>query len=101
MLAADLRIVSANDTFYSAFQLAPAGSIGRSLFELDHRRWDVPALRKLLVEILPRESVVHDYVITREIAEIGPRTLRLDACTVSETGQPTFTLLAIEDITDK
>jgi two-component system, chemotaxis family, CheB/CheR fusion protein len=100
VLAADLRIVSANDAFYRTFQLAPAGSSGQSLFDLDHRRWDVPALRKLLLETLPRESVVHDYVITREVAAIGLRTLRLDACTVSETGQPTFTLLAIEDITE-
>lgn len=48
VLAADLRIVSANDAFYRAFRLTPAGSIGQSLFELDHGQWDVPALRKLL-----------------------------------------------------
>jgi two-component system, chemotaxis family, CheB/CheR fusion protein len=101
VLAADLRILSANDAFHRVFRLAPADSIGQPLFELDHGRWNVPALRKLLVDILPREKVVHDHVITREIAEIGPRTLRLDARAVHETGQPPYILLAIEDITEE
>jgi two-component system CheB/CheR fusion protein len=101
VLAADYRIVSANEAFYRAFRLAPADSIGQSLFKLDHGQWDVPALRKLLVDILPREPVIHDYAITCKFAEIGPRTLQLDARTVNEDGQPMFILLAIEDMTEE
>lgn len=100
VLAADLRIVTANDAFYSAFGLLPADSIGNSLFELDQGQWDVPALRELLLNILPREPLVRDYVITGKSSAIGPRTLRLDARTVTENGQPTFVLLAIADITE-
>ncbi len=101
VLAADLRIISASSAFYHAFRLSPDCAIGLSLFELGHRQWDFPASRKLLEEILPQDLEVDDYVMSHDFEEIGMRTLRLNARMVSETGQPRFVLLAIEDITQQ
>jgi two-component system, chemotaxis family, CheB/CheR fusion protein len=58
-------------------------------------------LRKLLEKILPKDTVFNDYEISHEFEDIGMRTIRLNACMVSEEGQAEFILLAIEDITEQ
>lgn len=101
VLDADLRIISANRAFYSTFRVTPDGAIGRLLYELGNRQWDIPPLRKLLKKILPQDSVFNDYLMSHEFEDIGLRTLRLNARMVSEEGQSEFILLAIEDITEQ
>jgi two-component system CheB/CheR fusion protein len=76
-------------------------ALGTVVYELGNGQWDVPALRTLLEEILPRDLVIEDYVLDFEFEEIGSRTLRLRVCMVSEADQPTFILLAMQDITQQ
>ena len=49
----DLRVKHANEPFYESFQVSPAETEGRPIYELDNRQWDIPKLRTLLEEILP------------------------------------------------
>ena len=56
VLDADLRVRSANRSFYETFRLSPEETVGRSLYELGDRELDVPRLRALLGEILPRQG---------------------------------------------
>ena len=100
MLDADLRIISANRSFYSTFRAAPDSANGRLLYDLGNRRWDIPALRNLLETILPRDSVFNNYILSHEFEAIGLRTIRINARMVSEADRPGFILLAMEDITE-
>jgi two-component system CheB/CheR fusion protein len=101
VLDPDLRIILANRPFYSTFRITLDNAVGQLLYDLGKRRWDIPALRKLLEKILPKDLVFKDYEISHEFEDIGLRTLRLNARMVSEEGQSAFILLAIEDITEQ
>jgi two-component system, chemotaxis family, CheB/CheR fusion protein len=101
VLDPDLRIILANRPFYRTFRIAPDSAVGRLLYDLGNRRWDIPALRKLLEKILPKDTVFKDYEISHEFEDVGLRTIRINARMVSEEGRPNFILLAIEDITEQ
>jgi hypothetical protein len=71
--------------------------VGRSLFELGNRQWDIPALHTLLEDILARNTVFNDFAVTHEFDTIGTCRLLLNARRISkEPSQPKLILLAIE-----
>ena len=100
ILDADLRVVRANRSFYETFQVTRENTEQQSMFDLGNRQWNIPQLRMLLEEVLPRDSAFHDFEVVLDFEEIGRRTMLLNARRVlSPTGQPVLILLAIEDIT--
>src|SRR6266542_2487851 len=91
VLRADLKVEPANEAFYKTFKLKPAETDGRLIYELGGRRWDLPLLRRLLEEIIPRDSFFNDFEITREIPGLGARALLLkdgSAVDISLTASP-------------
>ncbi len=101
VLDAGYGVLSANRSFYRAFQLEPAGTVGRKLYELADGEWDVPELRRLLEEILPENKAFDDFRFTHDFKGIGRRTLALNARRIQPPpGQDEMILLAMEDITD-
>ncbi|MBD3256779.1 MAG: PAS domain-containing protein, partial [Candidatus Lokiarchaeota archaeon] len=97
ILDADLRVDSANRSFYQTF-LVESGEAEEELFyELGDGQWDIPELRELLEEILPRETVFNDYEVKHDFAGLGRRTLLLNAREVRRAeGKERLILLAIE-----
>ena len=55
VLTADLKVISANRSFYETFQVTPEETEGRFIFDIGNHQWDIPALRELLEEIIPQE----------------------------------------------
>jgi len=101
ILYSDLRIQSANEAFYRTFALSPAQTEGRSLFELDHGSWNMPNLRLLMEDIIPRNSFFDDLEVTHDFERIGPRTMLVNARTLLQVnGKPKLVLLGIRDITE-
>jgi two-component system CheB/CheR fusion protein len=96
ILDSDLRVISANPTFYQNFQVEPAQTEGKLLYELGNGQWNIPELKKLLEEILPGKKVVKDYKVEHVFETIGEKTMLLNAKQV-DTVQ--LIILAIEDIT--
>ena len=96
VLTPDLRVRSANPAFYRLFQVRPAETEGQHLYQLGKGQWDIPALRRLLEEILPQNTVFTDYPVMSDFARIGCRTILLNARRL-DTVQ--LILLAMEDIT--
>ncbi len=102
VLRADLRVNSASESFYHTFQVTPAATEGRLIYEIGNGQWDIPRLRELLEEIIPRENFFTGFEVTHEFAAIGIRTMLLNARRVNGTdGVPERILLAIEDITER
>jgi two-component system CheB/CheR fusion protein len=93
-------VQQANASFYETFGVTPETTEGQLLYELGNRQWDLPELRRLLEEILPRHEVVSDYEVVHEFEQIGRRTMLLNARRLAgtEPGGPMI-LLAIEDVT--
>jgi two-component system CheB/CheR fusion protein len=102
VLNSDLRVVSANPAFYRTFQVTPQEVDGQLLYGLGNRQWDIPALRQLLEEILPKNTQVEDFQVVHEFPRIGRKQMLLNARQiVLEDRQTQWILLAIEDVTDR
>jgi PAS domain S-box-containing protein len=98
VLDADLRIRSANGSYYKTFRVDPRGTEGRRLAELGRGQWDEPRLREGLVRALNEGEALDDMELGADFEHLGRRTMRLSARRVE--GMP-FVLLAIEDITER
>ena len=102
VLDADLRVQSANRAFYETFQLSPDGVTGRPLYEVGGHEWDIPRLRALLGDILPDNAVMTDFEVEHEFANIGRRTMLLNARLLRRAGgRPDLILVAIDDVTER
>lgn len=102
VLDSDLRVLSANRSFYDSFKVTPKETIGNLIYDLGNRQWDIPKLRKLLEEILPKDNKFDDYEVEHKFSNIGHKIMLLNArrITQKEIGSQLI-LLAIEDITEK
>jgi two-component system CheB/CheR fusion protein len=98
VLEPDLRVTRANRAFYETFRTTSDTTIGAMLYLLGNGQWDIPGLRELLENILPRKAIVRDFVITHVFEEIGSRTMRLNAARVVGRVHELI-VLTIEDIT--
>jgi len=56
VLDQDLRVLSANKIFYALFQTVPKKTEGNLVYELGNGEWNIPKLKILLEDILPKNS---------------------------------------------
>ncbi|MEO7263668.1 MAG: chemotaxis protein CheB [Ferruginibacter sp.] len=97
-----LRVRSANSSYYKLFKIDKSETVGKLIFDLGNKEWDIPALRELLEKILPEKSVLEDMQINHSFSFLGERTMLLNAREIINTDDSEkFILLAIEDITEK
>lgn len=102
VLDADLRVISANSSFYQTFQISREETENSLIYELGDHQWDIPKLRKLLEEILPENTQFRDFEINHEFPTIGHKTMLIDARRIyQEANKTQMVLLAIEDITER
>jgi two-component sensor histidine kinase len=95
-----LRVIAANRSFYSAFEVSPDQTQGKLLYALGDGQWDIPKLRLLLENIIPEHGVMEDYEVEHEFPRLGNRIMRLNARQVFyKEGADTTILLGIEDVT--
>jgi len=102
VLDEDLRVVTANRSFYLMFKVNAENTDGKQLYELGNGEWGGPKLRVLLEKIIPEQSVMENYEVEHEFPNIGLRTMCLNARQVFyEKGAHTTILLGIEDVTEQ
>jgi len=102
VLNAEMKIISANRNFYRIFNVTPGETIGSFIYDLGNKQWDIPKLRELLEETLPKEEAFDDLEVTRNFQDIGYKIMLLNARQVyrQDIGAKLI-LLAIEDITER
>lgn len=102
VLDGGLRVLSASRAFCQTFKSLHGDTVGRYLYELGNRQWDIPKLRELLETVLPKETSFDDFEVEQDFQGIGRRKLLINArCVFEKTGDPHLILLAMEDITDR
>ncbi|MHC1686509.1 MAG: CheR family methyltransferase [Methanothrix sp.] len=102
VLNGDMKIVSANQSFYRTFHLSSEETEGKILYDLGSGQWNAPALRQLLVDILPQNTQIESFLLEHEFPVIGKRKMLLNARRiVQDCSRKQLILLAIEDITDR
>jgi|GEM_PF-6415036 len=100
ILDRDLKVVSANRSYYEAFQTAPVRTIGRDLWDLESGFLDPAPLRELVQKALQNNEPFKDYAIERDQPPLGRRSLLLNGKKVFRPGNNTeLVLLSIEDVT--
>ena len=98
VLTSDLRVQTANETFYQHFEVRPEDTEGREIYDLGNGQWDIPALRRLLTEVLPNDDVFSNYEVEHHFEQLGRRVMLLSGCRLDGIQ---LILLAIKDITDR
>ncbi len=98
----DLRVVSASRSFFQTFKVSRQETVGRLIYDIGKRQWDLPKLRELLEEILPKRNTFDDYEIEHDFEHMGKRKLYLNARRLySKKNRTQLILLAFEDLTDR
>ncbi len=92
-----MRVVSANKSFYNTFNVGPTETEGKLLFDLGNGQWNIPELKKLLGNVLPKKKVFNDFKVERDFPNIGHRQMLLNARKI-EIGEKDLILLAFEKI---
>jgi hypothetical protein len=72
VLDQNLCIESASRSFYDTFKVGRDETIGEHLYELGNRQWDIPELRHLLEDVIPKSTAVLDY----EVESMPPSVAR-------------------------
>jgi hypothetical protein len=102
ILDADLKVLSANQTFYHAFHASKKETEFRPIYELGDGQWDIPKLRELLEEIIPGDSAFSDFEMEHDFPKVGHKTMLLNARRIPPMGEhASMILLAIEDRTER
>ncbi len=96
VLDGHLQVISASRSFYQRFQVSPEETVGRQLYDLGNRQWDIVALRELLESILPRDQTVDGFAVDCELPNVGRRKMMLNARRMA--GESALILLAMEEV---
>ncbi len=106
ILDKDLRVMAANDPFCQTFQVELKDTEGVVVYELGNGQWNIPNLRKLLEEIIPKNTFFKGFEVIHDFPMIGKKIMILNArqifCKEDVLLEecPPIILLAIEDITE-
>jgi len=102
VLTYDLKILTANLSFYDTFKVTPEQTIGQFIYDLGNRQWDIPKLRLLFEKILPHDTVLNGYEVEHDFLDIGRKVILLNARQIfREQIGSHIILLAMEDITER
>lgn len=66
VLDKDLRVVTANRSFYLTFTMNRQDVQGRPLYALGDGQWNVPELRLLLENVAPQHSVMEAFEVEQD-----------------------------------
>ena len=99
VLNVDLRAKTANRSFYDSFHTSKEETENCPVYDLGNGQWDIPALRKLLDEVLSCNQSVHDFEVAHTFPTLGRKTMLLNARPFPPDSQhPELILLAVEDV---
>lgn len=110
ILDKNFQVMAANEPFYQTFQVTAKDTEKKSIYKLGNGQWDIPALRKLLEDILPKQTFFKGFEVDHNFPGIGRKVIILNARQIhprfngdnhpSSKAFPEIILLAMEDITE-
>ena len=66
VLDKDLRVRSANRSFYRTFQVSRQRTENEFLYKLGNGQWNIPAVRQLLEELLSQQTTIENYDVEHD-----------------------------------
>jgi PAS domain S-box-containing protein len=93
-----LRVHKANKSFCKCFKISASEAANRLVYELGNGQWNIPELRTLLQEVLPKKKSFKDFEVSHEFESIGRRAMLLSGRQVDHRQR---IVLFIQDITEQ
>jgi len=101
ILDKDLRIKSVNKSFCTFFKVSEDESTRILLYKLGNGEWNIPRLRELLEEIVPKNNHFEGYEVELIFPKIGHKIMILNAHRIiQQSNNEELIVLAITDLTD-
>lgn len=106
VLDENLHVLTANRSFYQTFKIPAPALDANGAAEASRRiemvLWNIPQLKKQIEAVVANQSELRDLEIEHDIANIGPKVMRFNACELWQPSlQPRRFLLTMEDITQR
>src|ERR1700693_5471327 len=101
ILDTTLRVRSANRAFYQTFHVSSKETENRLIYELGNGQWDIPDLRTLLEDVVPKSSIFNDFELEHTFPVIGRRVMLLNARKLQAGQHGELLVLAMEDNTER
>src|SRR6185436_11976505 len=79
ILDEELRIIAASLSFYKKFDLTHETTYDKMFYDLGNGQWNIPALRKLLEQVIPKHTNIRGYEVSHNFPELGKRTMLVNA----------------------
>jgi nitrogen-specific signal transduction histidine kinase len=105
ILDKDLRIIAANEPFYETFKVMQKDTNKKIVYEIGNGQWNIPALKKLLEDILSKDTFFKGFEVVHTFPAIGKKVMILNARQIhfkeDATSElfPPIIMLAMEDVT--
>lgn len=99
-------VLAANEAFYKLFQVEPNDTEGKLIYKLGNGQWNIPALKKLLEDILPQNTFFKGFAVEHNFPAIGQRTIILNARHIHSRDKttselfPPIIMIAMEDVSE-
>ncbi|RZJ76152.1 MAG: PAS domain-containing protein [Flavobacterium sp.] len=101
VLDKNMRVKSANASYYRVFSTSERDTEGRVLFDVGFAQWNIPGLREQFEMALRQRTGFENYEIKTTFPEIGERTMLLNVRPIlNESLTDQLILVAIEDVSD-
>lgn len=106
ILDKNLYVLAANESFYRMFQVEIHETENTLVYKLGNGQWDIPDLRRLLEDILPKNTFFKGFKVTHNFPSIGQKIMILNARQIHYRGDktsevcPPIIMLAMEDVTE-
>jgi two-component sensor histidine kinase len=95
-------IVTGSRAFFEKFLIERDDTIGHSLFDLGTGQWDIPELRRLLSEVVPKSVAVIGYEVNDVFPPLGRRTMLVSARRlVHPDNNSANMLVTFDDVTER
>lgn len=102
ILDKDLKIRSANNSFFKLFKLHKKEVQGKSIFDFSVKKSEIPNLKKLLKDVFSKNLPIEELELSHTFERVGEKTLLLSARKiVLEDYKTKLILLSIEDISER
>jgi two-component system, chemotaxis family, CheB/CheR fusion protein len=97
LLDSELMIQRANRAFYETFKVSVRETEAKRIFELDGGNWDVPGLRQLLENVLPKQRTFEGFPAEQTFSGVGRVKMLIDARHIESNRLGLF-LLVIREV---
>ncbi len=94
-----LRVITASRSFYEKFAVDHKETRDRLFYDLGNGEWRIPALKKLLEEVITDRVAIKDYEVVHDFERLGRRTMLVNAREINYESGGRKLLLSIFDVT--